>query len=44
MRNTLIHSHDQKIRTLLNESFFASAMLVGAVVLIIVVASFALMK
>jgi len=44
MRHTLQHSQEQKIRTLLNESFFASAMLVGAVLLIVIVTGFALMK
>jgi len=44
MKNILAHSQDQKARMLLTESFFASAMLVGTVVLIIVVAGLALFK
>lgn len=44
MRNSVIHTEDHRARALLTESFFASAMLVGTVVLIIVVAGFALLK
>jgi hypothetical protein len=44
MRPNLIHAYDQKTRALLTESLFASAVLVGTVMLIIVATGFALLK